>query len=80
LDLGGEGLTPVGYGYRSVEYIVSNIIRLDSAPEDRRRELLEEFDRAGIMATPANSSYNEQVVEAGRRSILDGGRQVAIPF
>ena len=80
VDLGGEGLTPVGYGYRSVEYIVSNIIRLESEPEERRRALLEEFDRAGIMATPANSSYNEQVIEAARRSILDGGRQVKILF
>ena len=80
VDLGGEGLTPVGYGYRSVEHIVSNIIRLESEPEDRRREMLDEFDRAGIMATPANSSYNERVIEAGRRSILDGGRQVEIPF
>ncbi|MGA2594828.1 MAG: Gfo/Idh/MocA family oxidoreductase [Bryobacteraceae bacterium] len=80
VDLGGEGLTPVGYGYRSVEYIVSCILRLESEPEDGRRGLLDEFDHAGIMATPANSSYNEQVIEAGRRSILDGGRQVGIPF
>ena len=49
------------------------MIRLESAPEDRRRELLDEFDRAGILATPGNSSYNERVIEAGRRSILEGG-------
>ena len=79
VDLGGEGLTPVGYGYRSIEHIVSNIIRLESEPEDRRGALLDEFDRAGIMATPANSSYNEKVIEAARRSILAGGRQVEIP-
>jgi len=80
VDLGGEGLTPVGYGYRSVEYIVSSIIRLESATEDRRAELLGEFDRAGIMATPRNSSYNELVIEAGRQSIGNGGRQVAIRY
>jgi len=78
VDLGGEGLTPVGYGYRSVEHIVSSIIRLESAPEDHRGELLDEFDRAGIMATPRNSSFNERVIEAGRRSILNGGVQVEV--
>ena len=36
------------------------------------------FLAAGIMATPANSSYNELVVEAGRESILNGGREVRI--
>jgi D-galacturonate reductase len=80
LDLGGEGLTPVGYGYRSVEHIVSSIIRLESGPEVLRGQLLDEFDRQGIMATPRNSSYNELVIEAGRQSILDGGRQVGIRY
>jgi hypothetical protein len=32
------------------------------------------------MATPANSSYNELVVEAGRLSILNGGREVEITY
>ena len=40
--------------------------------------MLKEIDAAGIMATPANSSYNEQVIEAARESILDGGRMVEI--
>jgi len=80
LDLGGEGLTPVGYGYRSVEHIVSNMIRLESEPADRRGPLLEEFDRLGLMATPSNSGYNELVIQAGRQSILDGGRQVNIHY
>ena len=79
VDLGGEGLTPVGYGYRSVEHIVSSIIRLESAPEGRRGELLDEFDHAGIIATPRNSSYNERAIEAGRQSIVNGGVQVEIP-
>jgi D-galacturonate reductase len=68
VDLGGEGLTPVGYGYRSVERIVSSIAQVEAHPE-----LLDEIDRAGIIATPGNSSYNEEVIEAGRQSILDGG-------
>jgi len=62
VDLGGPGLTPVGYGYRSIEHIVSSIIRAESHPE-----LLEEIDSAGIIATPQNSSYNEKVIEAARR-------------
>jgi len=42
--------------------------------------LLREIDDAGIMATPANSSYNELVIEAGRQSILNGGREVRIEY
>ena len=38
------------------------------------------FDEEGIMATPSNSSYNELVMEAGRLSILHGGREVAITY
>jgi hypothetical protein len=32
------------------------------------------------MATPANSKYNELVIEAGRLSILNGGRQAVIEY
>ena len=78
VDLGGPGLTPVGYGYRSVEYIVSQCIEVESAEPGARAAMLQQIDEDGIMATPANSSYNEQVIEAGRASILDGGREVSI--
>jgi hypothetical protein len=30
------------------------------------------------MATPFNSSYNEEVIEAARKSIAEGGRSVRI--
>jgi D-galacturonate reductase len=80
LDLGGAGLTPVGYGFRSIEHIVSGIIQVEVTPAERRTSLLAEFDRTGILATPVNSSYNELVIEAGRLSILDGGRQVSIHY
>ncbi len=78
VDLGGKGLTPVGYGYRSVEFIVRNCIRVESETGslEGRQRILKEIDAAGIMATPANSSYNELVIEAARESILDGGRMV----
>jgi hypothetical protein len=32
------------------------------------------------MATPANSRYNELVVEAGRLSIVNGGREAVIEY
>jgi D-galacturonate reductase len=72
VDLGGPGLTPVGYGYRSIEAIVSAAIRVNR----EGAAVLDEIDRAGILATPANSSYNERVIEAARESIQSGGREV----
>ncbi len=82
VDLGGPGLVPVGYGYRSVAHIVSECIRVESQGGDLagRQKLLQEIDAAGVMATPANSSYNERVIEAGRESVLDSGRLVEIRY
>jgi len=40
--------------------------------------LLDDIDRAGIIATPRNSSYNERVIEAGRQSILNGGQTIGL--
>jgi D-galacturonate reductase len=82
----GDGLRPVGYGYDSVEALVEAAIRVNAAAEGvageealaRRRSVLEETDRRGILATPANSSINELVTEAARLSITHGGRHVAI--
>jgi D-galacturonate reductase len=81
VDLGGKGLTPVGYGYRSVEYIIDRCIQVETDARDLagRQELLRQIDAAGIMATPVNSAYNEQVIEAARESILNGGKVVEIP-
>ncbi len=79
-DLGGPGLTPTGYGVRSIEHIVGEALRIEreaSSLEDRRR-LLAAIDSRGLMATPANSRYNEQVCQAARESILSGGRPVAL--
>jgi len=82
IDLGGGGLTPVGYGYRSIEYIVKNICKCINAGEEtaQRQKLIKQFDDEAVMATPANSSYNELVMEAGRLSILNGGREVEITY
>ena len=88
IHLGGEGLTPVGYGYRSIEYIIKNIckcIDVSGEADDKkaiasRQKLIKQFDSEGIMATPANSSYNELVTEAARLSILNGGKRVEITY
>lgn len=78
---GGEGLTPVGYGYRSVDYIVKACLKTRALPSLEERQLLiRRYDQEGIMATPRNSSYNELVIEAGRKSILAGGREVCIDY
>jgi hypothetical protein len=47
---------------------------LDAAAAlERRRAIMQEIDRAGLLATPANSADNELVVEAARLSILADG-------
>ena len=74
VELGGGGLTPVGYGYRSIEYLVRCCLRVENA-RDRQAEI-RKIDVEGIAATPANSRYNELVIEAARKSILNGGMQV----
>ena len=81
IDQGGEGLVPVGYGHRSAEYIIKQgcwARELDSL--EARQNFIKQLDADGIMATPANSNYNELVVEAGRLSILNNGREVEINY
>ncbi len=73
VDLGGPGLTPVGYGHRSIEQLVRAVIRVRNSPTE-----LDAIEREGILATPANSRYNEQVIEAARKSILAGGITVPV--
>jgi D-galacturonate reductase len=81
LDMGGPGLVPVGYGYLSVEHIIENCSRAGAVDSlEDRQKLLREIDATGIMATPAHSAYNELVLEAGRGSILHGGREVRIEY
>ena len=55
--------------------------RVDAAGDlAARQAALAEIDAKGILATPANSRYNELVVEAGRLSILNGGREAVIAY
>jgi len=82
----GPGYRPVGYGYDSVASILAAANRIEheveGLPEDaslaRRRELVKEVDEKGLIATPANSSANELVVEAARLSILNEGKAARI--
>jgi len=81
VNRGDKGLTPVGYGFRSVEYIIKAGLKARAMESlEERQELIRSLDEEGIMATPKNSSYNELVIEAGRQSILSGGREVFIDY
>ena len=83
-----EGLKPVGYGYDSIEASVLAARGVNAAGQGatgadaaaRRQAALEEIDRRGIIATPANSSINELVMEAARLSIAAGGRRATIDY
>jgi predicted dehydrogenase len=84
----GQGYKPVGYGFDSIEAIVNAINQIEnevkSLPETRalrrRRKLIQEVDKKGIIATPNNSYINELVVEAARMSILNDGNRVKIVY
>src|SRR3989339_57666 len=84
----GGAMRPNGYGYRSIEQILHAIHRINSATAgcssaealDKRRELLFAIDQEGILATPKNSAYNELVMEAGRLSILNSGKEARIEY
>jgi D-galacturonate reductase len=88
LNRGGQGLEPVGYGYRSIEYIGKAIARVNAEAAGlsgdkalaKRREMIEQYDCEGILATPANSSYNELIIEAGRLSITNGAKSAVIEY
>lgn len=60
----GPGLRPTGYGYRSIEALVDACARGGGSSE--------------LIATPANSWYNEAVIEAARLSLARGGETVPV--
>jgi predicted dehydrogenase len=83
----GEGLKPVGYGYDSIAATISSASRIEAEVEkspdkalEIRRQAIEEANEKGLIATPANSAYNELVQEAARMSILRGGDLVEIKY
>ena len=84
----GNGLKPVGYGYESVEGLVQAAIEVNQAVENatpaeasaKRRSAISRIDSKGLIATPANSWFNELVTEAARFSILHDGAAVDIQY
>jgi hypothetical protein len=64
VEWSGVGLKPVGYGYRSIEALIQACV---SNPGEQ-----------DLIATPANSSYNEAVIEAARESLASGGQMVNV--
>ena len=84
----GPGYAPVGYGFESVAATIKmanrieNEVRRLSEEESliKRRELIQDVDQRGIIATPANSYVNELVMEAARMSILNDGDIVNIIY
>jgi D-galacturonate reductase len=83
-----EGYKPIGYGYDSVAASILTMQRIgedtaelsDQESLRRRRQLIDEVDKKGIIATPANSCTNELVMEAARISILNEGKSVKILY
>lgn len=77
----GPGYQPVGYGFDSVTATIKMANRIEEAVKGlsekdslaKRREMIQEVDKKGIIATPANSYVNELVMEAARLSILNDG-------
>ncbi len=81
VDLGGPGLKPVGYGFRSIEAIVAAALEVERAGDlAERQKALRAIDETGIIATPANSRFNELVIEAGRLSLMNGSREAVIDY
>ena len=84
----GEGYQPIGYGTDSVAATINMIHRIENAVEGldddeslpRRQDMIREVDARRIIATPANSSTNELVVEAARLSILSDGLPARIVY
>lgn len=62
----GPGLAPSGYGYRSIEAMMAAVAAgaADST----------------LLATAANTRFDDAVIEAGRRSLLDGGTAEEVRF
>lgn len=83
----GDGLKPVGYGYDSIAATISEVSRIEAAVENGdadamtvRKNAILRANEKGLIATPANSAYNELVQEAARLSILNDGDIALIDY
>lgn len=81
VEYGGEGLEPIGYGYMSIKRLADAALMISQIDDlSERQAKLKAIDEAGILATAANSSFNELVMEAGRLSILNDGKPAVITY
>ncbi|HUS07385.1 MAG TPA: Gfo/Idh/MocA family oxidoreductase, partial [Bryobacteraceae bacterium] len=56
VNLGGAGFVPVGYGYRSIDFILRSCLKVEACPTvEERQRMLKQYDAEGVLATPANS-------------------------
>jgi D-galacturonate reductase len=84
----GDGYKPIGYGFDSVSASLTMACQIENAVYNlsdfdsliKRKEMIREVNKKGIIATPANSFINELVVEAARISILSDGEIVNIEY
>ena len=84
----GDGFKPVGYGYDSIAASLNTMFDIERSTADlagtkalrQRQSLIRQIDKKGLIATPANSSINELVMEASRKSIQSNGRLVRITY
>lgn len=74
-DPSGSGSKVVGYGYRSIEALMETVVRLE-----RGETTLAAIDQHGMLATPANSYFNELVTEGARLSLENEGREVLLQY
>jgi hypothetical protein len=78
---GTPGREMVGYGWRAIEAMVQTAIRVQAAGSlTARQERLAEVDAAGLIPTPANTSYLGLVYEAMRKSVQEQGMPVVIDY
>jgi len=64
-----------GYGYRSMEAFVTSLKEIDSGDST-----VAEIESSGILATAANTIPTTAILEAGRRSLNEGGRPIRIIY
>ncbi len=74
-DPAGSGMKVVGYGFRSLETLVDAAARVELG-----QTTLAAIDQQGMLATPANSYFNELVTEGARLSLQNEGREVLLQY
>jgi predicted dehydrogenase len=74
-DYASHGTRTVGYGFRSIEALVDAAAQVEGG-----QITLAAIDELGILATPANSAFNELVTEGARLSLANDGREVLLQY